>query len=425
MTTLRILSLSLGLLLAIPPVLAERGFTGLRIGPNSTAMDVFQNAPAWQAGVRPGDVIEYVDNISTRNMQPQELSDRITGPIGTKVTLIIVRGGKRYTCVVVRGSSKAATEAASAALQLEGQRNSEVYTGLEIDDGNRIANVDMNSPAWKVGLRAGDRIELINSSPTKDMSTQAVVHRVVHPVNTIMQLRIARGVKQFDVNLSGGPRPVAAPVQKKTPVAASSSAQGAAPPIVAIEIFKQSSETDKTVKQVKEALAKVPQRVQQALKTSGIEVMIVPNLLAVRPEFAKEKPKGLHSSTLESCAGLFYPQEKKVYICEKVTSRNNPGQENLQLIAAVIHEVGHAFDATGDFSKADSFVKAFADDGKHLGNDQRNKFEYFLKENDAGHSEMFAEQFQAICSPRSERAISMSNAFPKCAAAVREAVGSP
>ena len=424
MTTLRILGLSICLLLSVPPVFAERGFTGLRVGPNSVAQDVFQNAPAWQAGVRPGDVIEYVDNISTRNMQPQELSDRITGPIGTKVTLIIVRGGRRYTCVVVRGTTKTATEAASATLQMEANRNSGVYTGLEVEDGNRIAKVDLNSPAWNVGLRAGDRIETINSSPTRDMTTEAVVHRVVHPVNSFMQLRISRGSRQFDVKLSGGPRPLAATVQKKPPVASSSSTSSeVAPPIVAIEIFKQSSETDKTLKQVKEALAKVPTRVLEALKTAGIEVLIVPNILAVRPELAKEKPRGNQSGGYDTYAGLFYPQTKKVYICEKVS--NSPVQENWILTAATIKEVGHAFDSTGHFSASDSFVKAFVDDGKHLGNEQRRKFEYYLQEGDVVHSEMFAELFQAICSPRSERAVAMFNAFPRCTAAVRGAIGTP
>ncbi len=89
-----------------------------------------------------------------------------------------------------------------------------------------------------------------------------------------------------------------------------------------------------------------------------------------------------------------------------------------------MHEFGHAYDHTASYSKADSFVKAYEDDGKYLGNEQRNKFEYFLQENDAGRSEMFAELFQAILSPGSdEDAVKLSHAFPRCTAAVRDAIG--
>ena len=422
MTTLRILGLSICLLLSMPAAFAERGFTGLRIGPNATALEVFQNAPAWQAGVRPGDVIESIDNVSTRSMQLQELSERITGPMGTRVTLVIVRGGKRYTCVVVRGSSKAATEAAAES-QPQAARESGVYTGLEIADGNHISKVDANSPAWKVGLKVGDVIESINSSPTKDMTTDAVVHRVVHPVNAFMLLRVARGTRLFDVTLSGGPRPVAAPVLKKVSVAAAppTSSTAGAPPIVAVEIFKNSPDTEKTLKQVKDSLTRVPARVQEALKGAGIVVLIVPNLIAVKPELANERPKSDADGGYESYAGLFYPEDKKVYICEKY--RSSSAQQGWYLNSGVMHEVGRAFDHTGSFSKAGAFARAYEDDGKHLSSEQRSKFDQFLKNADSGRSELFAELFQAVLSPTSERTFPLSKAFPQSTAAVRQAVG--
>lgn len=55
---------------------------------------------------------------------------------------------------------------------------------------------------------------------------------------------------------------------------------------------------------------------------------------------------------------------------------------------------------------------------------QRNKFEYFLQETDPGRSEMFAELFQAILSPSSDRhAVELSKAFPRCTVAVKDAIG--
>ncbi len=106
MTTSRLLALSLLLVLSLPPAFAEKGYTGLRLGEGATVQDVFNDSPAWRAGVRPGDAIESVDKVLTKGLKFQEIADRITGPIGTRVTLIIVRGGKRYTCVLVRGNSQ-------------------------------------------------------------------------------------------------------------------------------------------------------------------------------------------------------------------------------------------------------------------------------------------------------------------------------
>lgn len=337
MTTSRLIALSLLLLFSSPPVFAEKGYTGLRLGEGASVQEVFNDSPAWRAGVRPGDAIESVDKVLTKGLKFQEIADRITGPIGTHVTLIIVRGGMRYTCVLVRGNSQAATEAAPQA----------------------------QAPSTASGQRPA--------------------------------------------------APVAVPP---------ATTKNDAPPIVSIEIFRKTNDTEKTLQKVKEALGQVPASVQEALKRSGISVLIVPTILAARPELINEKPRGYHGGGYDNCAGLYYSSDKKVFISERVSYRNSPYQENWYLIQTAMHEFGHAYDHTASYSKAESFVKAYEDDGKYLGNEQRNKFEYFLQENDAGRSEMFAELFQAILSPGSDAdAVKLSQAFPRCTAAVREAIG--
>ena len=51
------------------------------------------NSPANEAGVKPGDVIIAVDNISYSQMRGGEMQLRIRGPVGSKVILTIIREG--------------------------------------------------------------------------------------------------------------------------------------------------------------------------------------------------------------------------------------------------------------------------------------------------------------------------------------------
>jgi len=51
------------------------------------------NSPANEAGVKPGDVIIAVDNISYSQMREGEMQLRIRGPVGSKVIMTIIREG--------------------------------------------------------------------------------------------------------------------------------------------------------------------------------------------------------------------------------------------------------------------------------------------------------------------------------------------
>lgn len=52
-------------------------------------VSVFPDTPAYNSGLRPGDVIEAVDGVKTINMSSVCAAERITGPEGTTVTLTI------------------------------------------------------------------------------------------------------------------------------------------------------------------------------------------------------------------------------------------------------------------------------------------------------------------------------------------------
>ena len=56
-------------------------------------IEVYENSPAYRAGLMPGDRIIEIDGESARKMSLREALERLTGAEGTKVTLSIVRDG--------------------------------------------------------------------------------------------------------------------------------------------------------------------------------------------------------------------------------------------------------------------------------------------------------------------------------------------
>jgi membrane-associated protease RseP (regulator of RpoE activity) len=55
--------------------------------------DVAANSPAYQAGLRPQDIIIAVDGVSFSEMRAGEMQLRIQGPVGSKVKLTVTRNG--------------------------------------------------------------------------------------------------------------------------------------------------------------------------------------------------------------------------------------------------------------------------------------------------------------------------------------------
>src|SRR5437868_4659506 len=67
-----------------------------------------QGSPADQAGVRAGDIIEYIDNKATRDISLYDARQLLNGVAGTDVKLRILRANVRpLTLTVKRGSFKA------------------------------------------------------------------------------------------------------------------------------------------------------------------------------------------------------------------------------------------------------------------------------------------------------------------------------
>jgi carboxyl-terminal processing protease len=82
---------------------------GMQIGPQpktgrTMVIAPFGGAPAYKAGIRPGDMIVAVNDKRVDNMTTQEVADLLKGPRGTKVQIVVQREGveKPITFNVVR-----------------------------------------------------------------------------------------------------------------------------------------------------------------------------------------------------------------------------------------------------------------------------------------------------------------------------------
>ena len=69
---------------------------GMQVGPRNNKVIViapFAGAPAYRAGIRPGDIIVAVDGKPTDNMTTSDVADLLKGPKGTTVHIAILREG--------------------------------------------------------------------------------------------------------------------------------------------------------------------------------------------------------------------------------------------------------------------------------------------------------------------------------------------
>jgi len=69
---------------------------GMQVGPRNNKVIViapFAGAPAYRAGIRPGDIIVAVDGKPTDNMTTSEVADLLKGPKGTTVHIAVLREG--------------------------------------------------------------------------------------------------------------------------------------------------------------------------------------------------------------------------------------------------------------------------------------------------------------------------------------------
>ena len=112
-----------------------------------------KGAPADQAGVRAGDIIEYIDGKATRDISLYDARQLLNGAAGTEVKLRILRTGSRpLTLTVKRGSFRApAAEARMEAGRIGVLRINSLDAGEAADTKSRLQEL-LKQGAQKIVL---------------------------------------------------------------------------------------------------------------------------------------------------------------------------------------------------------------------------------------------------------------------------------
>ena len=101
------------------------------------------DSPAYRAGIRPDDVITAINGVSTKDMSLDESSDKLKGPVGSRVTLTIERKKKgTFDVVLTRDLINIPTVCGCS-------RNADDSWNYWIDVRNKIAYVRISSFSQK------------------------------------------------------------------------------------------------------------------------------------------------------------------------------------------------------------------------------------------------------------------------------------
>ena len=165
--------------------------------------DVMSDGPAAKAGLRRGDVIV---GFNGHKVQDSTELPRLVATIapGTKVSVDVLRSGKKLTIPVTLGTLAEEKEA-SAKLQPSDVEESlglhvetitpDLVRSLRLDNpkGVVVSQVAPDSPAAEAGIRRGDIIREVNRQPVTDMESYAEATSRLTPDSPALFLLERRG----------------------------------------------------------------------------------------------------------------------------------------------------------------------------------------------------------------------------------------
>ncbi|MCB9708302.1 MAG: Do family serine endopeptidase [Myxococcales bacterium] len=163
----------------LTPELAKQ--FGVNASRGALVSHVEATGPAAKGGVKSGDIIQAVDGIAIKEGRDL-LRSVLTKPIGQKITLDVIRQGKKQRLSLItaerpRGKDdKPAASDASRGSSVAPGYGLQVQSltppiaeqlGIQRKSGLVVANVESGSPADRAGLRGGDLIVEADRSPVE------------------------------------------------------------------------------------------------------------------------------------------------------------------------------------------------------------------------------------------------------------------
>jgi Do/DeqQ family serine protease len=164
---------------------------------------VESNSPAEEAGLKAGDFITSIDGKPVANAN--DVRNRVgLRERGSKVDVTYYREGRTHTATITIGEPKvAAADVHSAAPQLAGARFVELspdHPANGRSEGLLATEVQAGSPAWRVGLRAGDVVVAVNRQPVRSI---ADLEDATKKNPGVLALNILRGDAQLFIVAQG------------------------------------------------------------------------------------------------------------------------------------------------------------------------------------------------------------------------------
>ena len=182
---------------------------GIKEGQGVLINEVYEDDPAFAAGIKPGDIILMVEDQPVDS--PNQLSRLVAqvGP-GEKAKILILRDGKEMMYHVPMAERPEKTTLASLPYQ-----KSEVKLGLDVQAltaalaeefelketvGVLVSKVERGGLAHSEGIQEGDFITEVNRQATRNVAQFSEVLEKVKPGQTVL-LRIIRKARAFFIVL--------------------------------------------------------------------------------------------------------------------------------------------------------------------------------------------------------------------------------
>ena len=165
---------------------------------------VFPDGPSHRAGLRSGDLLDYVDGIRVSGLQGEALYDFLNGAPGSRVSLGVTRRGKEMSFLVTREHEDAASRQALT-LEVKGSVRDAMSglaalgsgsIGLELvrTDNNLVCvnDVRMGGPSYRAGLCVGDILECVDGIRVVDLESEDLQEFLFGPPGSTVSLSINR-----------------------------------------------------------------------------------------------------------------------------------------------------------------------------------------------------------------------------------------